>query len=88
MSNSEAIRQYYKQNVFWSDKDVEIMFEESEKAEYSYWQEGFHNVLTTIANSTMSSTPAAAIQSSIPTAEHIIENTIKENKEGVEIYFE
>lgn len=88
MSNSEAIRQYYKQNVFWSDKDVEILFEESEKAEYSYWQEGFHNVLTTIANSTMSSTPAAAIQSSIPTAEHIIENTIKENKEGVELYFE
>lgn len=88
IQNEEALAEYYRNNVFWSDKDVEILLSESKKAEYNYWQEGFHDIMTSIAKATENSTPAAALQSSVSAADTVIEKTVKVNKEGLSLYFE
>lgn len=86
--NEEALAEYYRNNVFWSDEDVDILLSESQKAEYNYWQEGFHDIMTSLAKATERISPAAALQSSVSAADNVIEKTIKANKEGFALYFE
>lgn len=88
IQNEEDLKQYYRNNVFWSDKDVEILFRESANAEYNYWQEEFHTVLTNMASEALAVSPSAAIVSSIDVAEQIIDKSVRENKEGFKLYFE
>lgn len=87
MQNQEQLEEYYRNNIFWSDKDVDILLKENNKAEYNYWQEGFHNVMTSIATMTETTSPASAIEASISAAETIIDKNISENKEGFDLYF-
>lgn len=88
LSSEEDLKKYYKNGVFWADEDVETVFGESAKGRYNYWQEGFHNIMTNIAEATVSQSPAAALSSALGIADNSVETTIKPNREGLKLYFE
>ena len=88
LSNEDDLKKYYKNEVFWADEDVDTVFSESAKGRYNYWQEGFHTIMTNIAEASVSRSPTAALSSAVTVADNAVETTVKPNREGLKLYFE
>ena len=71
-----------------ADEDVDTVFSESAKGRYNYWQEGFHTIMTNIAEASVSRSPTAALSSAVTVADNAVETTVKPNREGLKLYFE
>ena len=84
-----ALKKYYRDSVFYTDKDLEIMFDEMAKYEYNYWMEGFSWLHSTVAEESWDGMgTAASIESHKGEAWQLLgEGNVAINKAGFATYW-
>lgn len=84
----DALKSYYRQNIFYKDSDVDLIFriQQADTVHYYYNIEDASSVLATIADNALNSGASSAIEKYADTLEKYMDY-IKENKAGLETYF-
>lgn len=85
----ESLKSYYKNNIYWDDNDVELIFSLAEKAEYNYWVEGMSSIFENIAESAYVNGAQTALSASVDAIDNVLKTgNVITNKEGFETYWD